>query len=307
MAIDTKKHILLAAWEIIKDDIRIKKAYFFPWLLSIVFLTVLLVYQSIYTYVVIFHQKEKALELILNFFHSDYVLETLITAIIFLIFYLSIIPIFEWWLISYLSKKDTDKSASIGDALSVWIYRFLPLFEYSNLFSEFKFINVLNWYLFIIRFFEWQYIKQITYSFIFLYFLSAIINILLAYSKYIIVLENKKLFDAISKSTKLAILNLITTVKLYLFMFILNTRVIINFIVFLIFPVIIVLTIWLITSQIFMTIAVSMLVIIFILFVLFLWYFTWVLEIFKTAIWYFAYKDAQQKLINLNEEDKEDK
>lgn len=306
MKINTKKDILLPAWEIIKDDIKVKKMYLFPGLLWIIFLTVLLVYQSIYTYVVIFNKKDKALEVILNFFHSEYILETIIIAIVFLVIYLIITPIFEWALIRYIYKKDTDNYMSASDALSIWVYRFLPLFKYWNLFSEFKFMSVLNAYLFIIRFFNWEYIKEISYSFLVVLFFSIIINVLFAYSKYIIVLENKWVFESVSKSTKLSILNLIITFKLYLFMFILNIRVIINFIVFLIFPVIIVISLWVITSQVFLTIAISILAIIFLLFVLFLGYLTWVLEVFKWAIWYYAYKESLRRFNSIeNEEEKQ--
>lgn len=301
MKINTKKDILLPAWEIIKDDIKVKKMYLFPGLLWIIFLTVILVYQSIYTYIVIFNKKDKALELILNFFHSEYILEAIIIAIVFLFIYLLITPIFEWALIRYIFKKDTDNYISTSDALSMWVYRFLPLFKYWNLFSEFKFISIINAYLFIIRFFDWEHIKEISYGFLVIFFFSIIINSLFAYSKYIIVLENKWVFEAISKSSKLAILNIVTTLKLYLFMFILNVRVIINFIVFLIFPVIIVITLWLITSQIFLTIAISALAIIFLLFILFLGYLTWVLEVFKWAIWYFAYKESQKRFNSMND------
>ncbi len=51
---DIKEKIILPARKTIRDDSKIKKFYIFPWLLSIIFLTALLVYQAIYTYVVIF-------------------------------------------------------------------------------------------------------------------------------------------------------------------------------------------------------------------------------------------------------------
>jgi len=90
-----KDNIILPAWKTIHDDARIKKFYLFPGLLSIVFLTVLLVYQSIYTYVKIFGKTDEALLLILKFFHSDYVFEVAITSIIFLIIYFICMPIYE--------------------------------------------------------------------------------------------------------------------------------------------------------------------------------------------------------------------
>jgi hypothetical protein len=305
MKINTKEDILIPAWKMIENDSKVKKMYFLPWLLSIIFLTALLVYQSIYTYVVIFHQKEKALEVILQFLHSNYIAETLIFAAIFIILYLLFIPIFEWALIRYIAKKDCESKASAWECLWVWLYKFLPLFKYWNLFSEFKFIAIINGYLFMIRFFEWKYIKELSYVFIFIFLFSIIINLAIAYAKFIIVLENKKIYEAISKSTKLTILNLRTTFKLYLFMFLLNIRVIINFIVFLSFPVLIVLTIWFITTQIFLTIALVWLGLIFLAFILFLWYLTWVLEVFKNSIWYFAYKKSNERYKSIEDEKNE--
>lgn len=301
-----KENILKPAWELIHDDTSIKKMYFLPWLLSIIFLTILLVYQSIYTYVVILDKKEAALSKILQFFHSWYVVEVIIFISIFIIIYLLIIPIFEWGLLKYIHKKDTTWKALCWESITVWFYKFFQLFKYSNLFSEFKFISIVNWYLFIIRFFEWKFIKEISYIFLILLFISIIINILFIYSKYIIVLENKWLFESISKSMRLTILNILTTIKLYLFMFVLNIRVIINFLVFLAFPIIISITITLWLSQLFLTIALIILSIIFILFILLLWYVTWVLEVFKSSIWYYAYKKSNEKLKNIENDIKTD-
>ena len=306
MAPNTKIDILLPAWEMTRDDVKIKNIYFFPWLLSIIFLSVLLVYQSIYTYVVVFNKKEKALELVLDFFHSEYITETLIAAIIFFFFYILILPVFEGALIRYIAKKDVEKEACSWDCLSVWIYKFLPLFKYSNLFSEFKFISVINAYLFIIRFMEGRHIKEISYMFLALFLFSIIINILISYSKFIIVLENKWVFPAVSKSIKLAIINLVPTIKIYFFMFFLNIRVIINFFVFLTFPVLIVLTIWFITTQIYLTIAITILSSLFLVVILFLWYLAWTLEVFKNSIWYFAYKQANEKLKSIWEGSNDD-
>lgn len=303
-----KEDILQPAWKVVEDDAKIKNMYFLPWLLSIIFLTVLLVYQSIYTYIIIFNQKEKALQVILNFFHSWYVTEILIAAWIFIIFYIFLVPIFEWALIRYLDKKNSEENVSTWECLSIWLYRFLPLFKFWNLFSEFKFLSIVNAYLFMIRFFEWNHIKQISYVFLVLFIFSIFINIAIAYAKYIIVLENKKIYEAISKSTKLAILNLRVTLKIYLFMIILNIRVIINFIVFLSFPILIVLAIWFITTKVFLTIALIWLWIIFIFLILFLWYLTWVLEVFRSAIWYYAYKNTNLRLKEIEkDEEKENK
>ncbi len=299
-----KNKIIQEAWELIKDDINLKKMYFIPGLLSILFLTILLVYQSIYTYVVIFHQKEKALEIILAFFHSHYAIQIIILFIIFLVIYIFLSPIFEWWLIRYIFKKSEWKAITPWEALSLGVYKFFPLFKYSNLFSEFKFISVFNGYLFIIRMFDGQYINIITYVFIVLFILSSMINIVVIYAKYIIVIENKNVYKSLAKSMKLTVVTFATTLKLYFIMFILNTRVIINFVIFLAFPMSIITLLTIITSKIFLTITIILLSIIFIIFIFFLWYLTWTLEVFKNAIWFFAYKNATIKLHKIEEETK---
>jgi len=291
-----KNKIFIPAWNIIKNDSKIKKFYILPWLLSIIFLTILLVYQSIYTYVIVFWKKDDALIVILKFIHSDYLIEVLITTIIFLIIYFFLGPIFEWWLIKYIHSKDNNKSMSTSEAFGQWLYRFGSLFEYNNIFSEFKLISILNGYLFTIRFLWIEYISIINYTFIILFILWMFFNILLSYSKYVIIIEDKWVFEAIGTSSKITILNPKRTIKLYFLMFFLNLRVIFNFLIFLSFPIIIVFAIWLITSKIFLLVAITILVILFIILILALWYLTAVLEVFKTAIWYYAYLEWKKIL-----------
>jgi hypothetical protein len=275
---------------------------FLPWVLSIIFLSALLAYQSIYTYTILTQRKEEILEKIINFVHSTYIVEFTIFTIIFVILYILILPIFEWALIKYIAKKDIKGNAEISESISIWLYKFLPIFKYDNLFSEFKFIAMVNWYLFILRFFEFQYINIITYTFLVIFLFGMAINILFIYSKYIIILENEQVFTSIWKSTKLALLNIRNTFKLYFLMFILNIRVLFNFIIFLIFPILMVVVIWFVTTQILKTLALIIILILFIWFILFLWYLTWVLEALKTAIWYCAYKKGKERLDSIEEE-----
>ncbi len=299
---DFKRDIVIPAWEVIKSDSKVKKFYFFPWLFSIVALTTILLYQSIYTYIVIFHKKEKALELILQFFHSSYFLEVVIGVAIFLIIYIFIVPIFEWWLIKYLDEKKKWVEMSTIDAVWFWVCRFLPMFEYSNVFSEFKYISVLNIYLFLIRFIWVEYISYINILVLFIFFISTIINILFAYAKYEIILKNKGVFQSIAMSTQISILNLKNTLRLYLLMFLINIRVLFNFLIFLFFPILIVVAISYITTKLFLALAIILIIGLFIFFILLIWYLTAVLDVFKLAIWYNAYLIWREKVDMDNKE-----
>ncbi|QFR39694.1 hypothetical protein A9Q91_05740 [Candidatus Gracilibacteria bacterium 28_42_T64] len=296
MSNHVKDNIIIPAWNIVKNDSNLKKFYLLPGILSIIFLSALLVYQSIYTYVEIIGKKEETLIIILNFFHSDYLFEVVIIAVIFLIFYFLLSPIYEGGLIKYIQDKNTKNELNNSDAFLVGLYNFFPLFEYNNLFSEFKFISVLNGYLFIVRFVGIEYIQNISYVFLVIFFFSIILNVLFAYSKYIIILEEKKVFESIGESSKIAMMNLSTTIRLYFLMFFLNIRVIINFILFLSFPLLAVVLIGVVTSKIFLLVAITILVVIFIGLIGVLGYLTAVLDIFKTSLWYFAYKAGKEKM-----------
>jgi len=55
----------------------------------------MLVYQTVYTYVVVAGKKNEAFQLILKFFEKDYFIEIVIAAVIFLLLYIFLTPIFE--------------------------------------------------------------------------------------------------------------------------------------------------------------------------------------------------------------------
>lgn len=287
--------ILNPSLELIRNDYKIKRFYFFPGLLSVVFLSVLLVYQVVYTYIVLLEKKDVALEFILAFFHSDYLTETLIAGAIFIIFYIILIPIFDGGLIRYIDKKKSGE-ASRSDSIWFWVFRFYPLFEFNNIFNMFKFISIINGFLFSLRFLGIEYLTLLSVIFSTAFFFSIIINILVAYARYEIVLENKTVFEAIGVSSQIALLNIKTTIRLYFMMFIMNIKVLINFFVFLIFPILSAFIFGFISSQTFATIALVILGWLFLFIILVLWYMAAVLDVFTTSIWYNAYKIWKSKL-----------
>jgi len=287
--------ILNPSLELIKNDSKIKRFYFLPWLLSVVFLSVLLVYQVVYTYVVLLGNKDAAAEIVLEIFHSQYATEILISSAIFVVFYIFLTPIFEGGLIRYIQKKSQGE-ASRSESIGFGIFRFYPLFEFNNIFNMFKFISIINGALFTLRFLGLEYATAIGVFFFIAFLFSIILNIFIAYTRYEIVLENKGVFESIGTSSQIALLNIKTTLKLYVLMFIMNIKVVLNFIIFLIFPIMSAFILWFITSQTFATIAIVLLGAVFVFLILVLGYMAAVLEVFTTSIWYNAYKQWKAKL-----------
>gem|GEM_PF-784402 len=193
--------------------------------------------------------------MILNFLHSQYVTEVIVSVVIFIVFYFISAPIFESSLIRYIDEKVHGNKVSISDSLGFGVFRFYPMFEHNNIFSMFKFMSLINAFLFAVRFFGVEYMSYMITVFFIAFIFSIVINTLVSYAKFEIVLQNKTVFQAIGVSSKIALLNLKTTLRLYVMMFILNIRVIFNFIIFLAFPLLVVGTVSFITSSVFLTIA----------------------------------------------------
>lgn len=285
-----KEKIIIPSWDMIKDDSNAKTFYFIPWVLSVIFLTIILVYQSIYTYVKIFWKDEwKILEMFLKILETNIWLEILIILWIFLLWYFILVPIFDAWLVKYVDRKYKKIAISKSEAFWQWIYKFLQIFEYNNFFSPFKILSILNAYLFIIRLIWIQYLQITSYVFLVIFIFWIIINVLFSYTRFFIILEDKKIFEAIWESTKLAIVNPKITINLFFVIFILNLRVIFNFIIFLLFPIAIVSAITYISIKFLLIITILILSLIFIWFIIFIWYITAVLEIFNISLWYHAY------------------
>lgn len=293
---ELSQKVILPARVLVRDDTKIKRYYFFPGLLSVIFLTGLLTYQTIYTYVVLWNNQDYVLEKILYLLESEYLIEVIVAFVVFLLLYFLLVPIFEWGLIKYIDAKNKWEPIWSSEAFWQWVTKFLPFFEYWNIFSEFKLMTILNFYLFTIRFVWIEYIKPITIVYLVLFFLTAILNILFVYAKYAIILNNKKVMWAIWESCKIVLLSLKKTIRLFFMLFFFNFRVIINILIFLFFPILIVAAIWYISSKFVMLVTVTILLSIFVVFIIWAWYLTSVLDVFKTAVWYYAYEDNRWKI-----------
>jgi len=294
------ENILNPSLEVIKNDTKIKYFYFFPGTMSVIFLSVLLVYQVVYTYVVLLWNKDALVQIVLDIFHSPYANTLIIISAVFAIFYVILTPILEGGLIRYIQTR-SQWEASRSDAIWFWIVRFYALFEYNNIFNMFKLMSIVNGYLFTLRFLWLEYLQSISILFTIAFFFSIILNILIAYARYDIVLENKSVFSAIGTSSQIALLNIKTTMRLYVLMFVMNVKVIINFFIFLIFPILSALIVWYISSQTYATIALVILWSIFVFLLLVLWYLAAVLEVFTTAIWFYAYKEGKEKYDSISQ------
>lgn len=113
---DINKNIIIPAWKLIHTDSRAKKFYVLPGIFSTIFLSGVLSYQTIYTYVVIFGNKKRDLAIILHFLENFVNIWVIIGVILFIIIYFLSNPIFEAGLIKYIDFKHKGKNMSKSEA-----------------------------------------------------------------------------------------------------------------------------------------------------------------------------------------------
>ncbi|MBP8016495.1 hypothetical protein KAZ01_00660 [Candidatus Gracilibacteria bacterium] len=303
-------NIVIPSWELVNKADLIKKFNFFPSILSTIFLSLIVLYQTAYSYIIIFQKKDQFFSLVIDIVHKSYFIEILICFIIGFLVYILIIPIAKsgvYYLIDAFYKQDIGKY-KLSYGISQGLLSFLPLFEFNNFMGLFKLLSVITSYLFCLRIFGNEYIGLIS-AILGIYFIFAlIINILFIYATFFIIFEKKGLFESLSLSAMMTISNLGVTFKLYYTLFLVYARIIIIVIVFSIFSLIFSAIFAYITSKFFFIIGIYFMMAIFILFVLFIAHLNSVLEIFVDSLWYKTYIENMKdfpNIINKSEDEKD--
>jgi len=147
----------------------------------------------------------------------------IIWAIVFLIWYSILYPIWQWALVHYLH----DKNYSISSSLWKGTTSFFPMFELSALQSTF---SLLSFALIIIRIFMLGINNSILMQIVLGIrgICIVVISLLWPYTKYFIILHDQGVFDAIKSSFKLSLNNFIPTVKLVFIELMLLVRFFVN-------------------------------------------------------------------------------
>lgn len=168
---------------------------------------------------------------------------------------------------------------------------FLPLFEFQNITSIFRPLSIITFFIFLLRITSPEYYGTIILSVIVYFIIAFTVNIFFAYTRYIIIFEGEKAFEAMGRSIKMTLDNLDITFHIYFTLLFVYVRTIITVVIFVIFPFLISAVITYFTTFIFKIISVVVIFLILAVLLFFVSHLNSVLEIFVDAIWYLAYKD----------------
>lgn len=293
-----KEDIVIPAWEVASKNAEIKIFNFFPSFLSTFYLSLILLYQVSWTYINVFNLKDQFFSMVINFVHADYFWEVLVGLGIFFIAYILITPISEGGIIALIdaeSRGSKGDNKSLNFWLSKWLKYFLPIFEANNITALFKLLSILTFTIFLLRLFGMAYMGYILIAMGIYFLLAVVINIFLAYTRFFIVLENKKAFDAIVSSSTMALDNMGITFKLYITLILVYVRTVLTVLVFVLLPFVISAIFTYVTVASMKLIFVGVLLVIILVFFVFVSHLNSVLEIFVETLWYRAYIDNKRK------------
>jgi hypothetical protein len=129
------------------------------------------------------------------------------------------------------------------------------------------------------------------------YFLFAIvINILLAYTRFFIVLGGMKAFDAVIASANMTLNNPGITFRLYATLLIVYVRTIVTVVIFILLPFLLSTILTLVSASIIQLILIGVVGVITLGFFVFLSHLSSVLEIFVETLWYRAFIDNRERV-----------
>ena len=90
-----RESIVGPAWDLVMNTSLLKKFNFFPSLLSTIYLGCILLYQLAFTYVYIFHLKDQFFAYVIQWVHTSYFWEIVITLVVGMGLYILVMPIAE--------------------------------------------------------------------------------------------------------------------------------------------------------------------------------------------------------------------
>lgn len=292
-----RESIVLPAWKVASESATIKKLNFLPSLLATAYLSCIILYQVAWSYVNVFHLKDRFFSLVIEFAHASYFMETMITVGILFVIYLLVNPIAEGGLIYLISHKDSGDpwDKPLIRALSVGLRSFLPIFEAHNLLAPFKLLAIITEYLFLLRIFGKDYAVAISAIMAAYLALSLVVNVMFAYTRFFIVFENDRAFQAMGKSVRMTLENLDVTFRLYFTLVVVYVRTLLTVVAFIVFPFIVSAILTYVTIGFLQTVAVAVIGIAVLGFLGFVSHLNSVLEIFVEALWYRAWKDNRDR------------
>ncbi len=169
----------------------------------------------------------------------------IIVAVIIAILYLLLPAVCEGAIVQLVARKKNGQDVKTRHGIKYGMWSFLPLFEYSMLTRTISLAALLSLMSSVARNLGMNIFNVFIIVFILYAIMSVALTLLFTYTEFFIIIDDRKVFDSISRSCQLVITHLEETIMLTIMMLIISVRILVQIIFVLLIPAIIVASIYL--------------------------------------------------------------
>jgi hypothetical protein len=169
----------------------------------------------------------------------------IVAVIIIAVLYLIIPSICEGSIVQLVARKKNGQDVKTRDGVKYGLWSFLPLFEYSWLARTIGYVSVLSLMSSVARNLGMNVFNAFIIVFVLYGIISVVLTMLFIYTEFFIIIDDRKVFDSISRSCQLVVTHLEETIMLCIMMLIISLRIIIQILFVLLIPAIMIASVYL--------------------------------------------------------------
>lgn len=224
-------------------------------------------------------------------------LPLLIIAGIIVILYFLIPSFCEGAIIQLIARKKNGHPVRSRHGIRYGLLSFLPLLEYSLLIRTFSLAAILGEASFIVLNLGIDALNALMPVLIILAIVGIILTVLFTYTEFFIVIDGRKVFEAIVKSCTLVVTHLESTLLLSILMLIISIRILVQIIFVLLIPIIIIASLYLFTSSAFPLIGFIVAGIASLILLYIASYLGGIIHVFAATVWTFTFLELTNEHI----------
>ena len=169
----------------------------------------------------------------------------IVIAAIIGVLYLLVPPICQGAIVQLVARKKNGQDVKTRHGIKYGLWSFLPLFEYSWLVRTISLAALLSLMSSIARNLGMNIFDTFIIVFVLYAIISVVLTLLFIYTEFFIIIDDRKVFDSISRSCQLVVTHLEETIMLSIMMLIISVRILVQILFVLLIPAIIVASIYL--------------------------------------------------------------
>lgn len=213
----------------------------------------------------------------------------IVAAAIIGILYLIVPHICEGAIVQLVARKKNGQDVKTRDGLKYGLWSFLPLFEYSWLARTIGYVSVLSLMSSVVRNLGMNVFNAFAVVFAAYAIVSVVLTLLFIYTEFFIIIDDRKVFDSISRSCQLVVTHLEETIMLSIMMLIISVRILVQILFVLLIPAIVIGSIYLFASTAFPFVGMIIGAVLGLVLLYFASFLSGTIHVFAATVWTFTF------------------